>query len=137
MGLTSSRPTQIDLYCSDNGLDHGESGLEDLTQEEYMRYNSFAEHGPRLQDTPPPESVASPIKEVPRELPTHPSKVLNMGLTLLQRALRMATSNLQLQGKSIVTFENILSSRSRWVHLRNRSEDSSSGMCMISLKALG
>ena len=65
------QPTsQIDQYYSDNGSDLDESGLEDLTQEEVIRYNSFAEHGPRLQDTPPPENVAASTKEVPSELPT-------------------------------------------------------------------
>ena len=97
MGQTTS---QIDLYRSDNGLDHDESGLEDLTQEEVMRYeqmdlyystsrldyddaslgdsspeedmsyNSSAKHSPRLWDAPPPKNVAASIKEVPSELLT-------------------------------------------------------------------
>lgn len=132
------QPTsQLEPYCSDNGLDHEDSGLEDLTQEEGKSYESFDELDLWLLEAPPSENVAASIEEVPSELPTHLPRIMNTGLTLLQKALRMATPNLQLQKKSTITFGDILSSRSRWLYLRNRSEDNSSGMYMITLEALG
>lgn len=77
--VPTSGITQTDLYCSDNGFDHDESGLEDLTQEEAMRYSSFAEHGQRLQDAPTPEKMAASIQKVPSEFPTQSIKAPTRG----------------------------------------------------------
>ena len=134
MGQTTS---QIDLHSSDNRLGHNESGLEDLTQEESMRYDTFAEASQWLQEAPPIENLAVSMEEAPGELPTPSIKDHEHGLTLLQRASRMATTSHPLQSKSIVIFGNILSSRSRSLHSRNRNEGSLSGMYMISPEALG
>ena len=57
------------MYYSDNGLDDDESRLEDLTQEESMRYDTFAEASQWLQKAPPLENLAASIEEVPGELP--------------------------------------------------------------------